>query len=275
MTATRKRHCLICGQLFEPRFDSSSEMTCAKLDCVLEMRKMQSKVKDLHKYVLKTCPQCGNDFFTYDKRKTYCSKICSHEKKLQDARRRAQLRKSPYDPTDGLTINDSKSDSTKSDGKLRCVNCGAVLKGKQLKYCKPSCKNAYMRSMRQAERKFAESQLLPKPTRLDRIKAAYKAQEAAANRGKPKPRPLTGEERKAAEKEARKRAFIERRSIEESKEMLEYHKRKAARAKWKKVPIEDAMAICKQYGLSYGEYQTLKYSGKLDEYIASHPVKEN
>lgn len=53
-------------------------------------------------------------------------------------------------------------------------------------------------------------------------------------------------------------------------EMREWTAARQARKRWTKIPLEEAAAICKEYNLSYPEYQYMRSQGTLQSYIDKH-----
>ena len=185
----------------------------------------------------------------------------------------------------------SKSVKRPDESKVCCAVCGAPLSGRQTRFCSKRC-NLILRKYEYLLKKdptnltladvLAEAnraeEFIPKKSDLqlkrEKLRQA-EAEIAAMNSGHFVQQFRNSEERKASEKEQRRLDFIERRNRSDYEDLVLHNKRKAERERWKKIPLEDAAAICKQYGLSYGEYQSMKYTGRLEAYMRGHDLKES
>lgn len=129
--AREPRKCVICGETFMPM--SWSNKYCPTCRATHAHRK---ETKD---DAPKFCKICGKEL--QPQKRAYCSEECAHEGKLEFNRQAAEKRKA---------LKEAKAEARfklKSKPKVKhCAVCGALLTGKEKKYCK-ECKKAVTKKL--------------------------------------------------------------------------------------------------------------------------------
>lgn len=183
----------------------------------------------------KVCPWCSSIFYTTSPRKIYCSAKCR------------------------LAANRSKKkyDANKKDKPIPpryCLYCNKLITTPgALKYCSKEHRMLYYQKAKlsnKAHQAKTEPNLPPDTVNCPKPKPAK------PNSTTSRPKPATASN-----------------VVSDYDEMQRWRESKKQRAKWVKIPLEEADAICKKYHLTYPQYQAMRYDGTLQAYMEKYDTQ--
>ena len=203
------------------------------IDCQ-EAMSVEKEDPEPDKTRLKVCPQCNSTFYATTPRKIYCSAKC---------RLAANRSKRKY----------SYNKKDKPIPLRYCLYCNKLITAPgALKYCSKEHRILYYRKMNSSNKLHYANTESSLP--LDTV-----------NQSKTKPTSHSTSSRSKLKNASN--------AVSDYDEMQRWRESKRQRAKWVKIPLEEADAICKKYHLTYPQYQAMRYDGTLQTYMEKYDTQ--